>query len=61
MERYFEVVLNYDSSKTFLVKAHDVMEAGLKFGAYYLDAFENGNVTIEITEITRTNIVAIIE
>lgn len=61
MERYFKVVLNYDSSKIFLVKAHDVMEAGLKFGAHFLDVYKNDNVTIEITEITRTNIVEIIE
>ena len=61
MEHYFEVILNYDSSKTFLVKAHDVMEAGLKFGANYLDVHKNGNVTVEITEITRTNIIDIIE
>lgn len=61
MEYYFNVILNHDSSKTFLVKAHDAMEAGLKFGAQYLVEHKNGNVTVEITEITRTNIVEIID
>ena len=61
MEHYFKVILNYDSSKIFLVKAHDVMEAGLKFGAHYLDMHKDGNITVEITEITQTNVIEIID